>query len=260
MNKVLFSFISNEFFYADDTDEEHSFEYHPAVADLWNPIDFNQFAVDLCINPYLSKELDIFELRYNQDRCGYIFPIALLDTEEDLSKFKKLNSYIFIAFQILLQRIDKINDYELFSSNFEDNICVCVLNLKELPVYVRGIGSCMPSLRYYGYSYFYSDNKIQAVDNYKSEIFRPSTRNRINIEFDTPLLCEDTVIKELLNLYPQIDNLTHRFVILYQIIEYLMAFAIDTDISLEISNYLSSKTHNDFILNISSLNSEKKTH
>ena len=78
---------------------------------------------------------------------------------------------IRMSFQTLLELLPKLNNSEQdFSDNFEDNVCVCVFNLKTIKK-TNPLHLCINSLRKYGYSFFESKNEIKPVEGYKPELY-----------------------------------------------------------------------------------------
>ena len=259
MKNVRFDTRAKQFIYTDDDGFTDSFEYKSAVENIWNPINYNDFVVDLCINPFLSREMDIIELKSENGRCGYIFPCNLLDTKEDLSAYRHLDSYLFIAFKVLLERIPQIKETYNFSDNFEDNLCVCVLNIgnRTITTEIKGIGNIMHELRPYGYSFFQKDNEITGPRDYKPEKFL--NHKHIELSFKEAPLYQHPEIAEMAEIVPGITNLTHRFVILYQFFEYLMGTASSLEIDALINKYSRGGiSNNDFINDIGRLEPEKK--
>ncbi|MDE6381098.1 MAG: hypothetical protein K2L11_11560 [Muribaculaceae bacterium] len=258
MKNVNFDTKSKKFYYTDENGFTEDFEYKPSVENIWNPIIYNDFTVDLCINPFLSREMDIIELKGSNGRCGYIFPCTLLDSSEDLSEYRHLYSYLFIAFKVLLERIPEITDEYNFSENFEDNLCVCILNVGNGTVRsdIKGIGDIMHELRPYGYSFFKDKNTIIGPKEYKPDFFL--SNHRISLSFHKAALYQHPEIAEISEIVPNISNLTHRFVILYQFFEYLMQTSSSKEIEALINKYNNDLiSNNDFITDIRNLESEK---
>ena len=197
-------------------------------------------------------------MQYDGGRIGYIFPISVLLSNEDYSDYKGLERYVFAAFHILLQRLPKITNQQDFVKNFEDNIIVAVFDYKKLPPEIsEPIGSCIHYLRKHGYTYFEDNNNIQEVPGYDFMSYSPQSK-RINIKFTIPPLYKENIIDSLLREYPKVSNVPHRFIILYQVIEYLMEIFSKNEILAFIDKYMSGLIpNNDFTNDLKSLTSEK---
>lgn len=205
-----------------DKDESGSFEYRFSTELLWNPINFEDFEVELLINSLLNRESNVYELRDNKNHTvGYVFPVSLLDSDSDFSEYRNINNYVYIAFVELLKRIPSIKEEcEFFSDNFEENICVCVLHKPSINI-PYPLSQCIHSLRKYGYSYFEENNRIRPIKGYDPNLFFKNRQKRIIVEFKEPSLYQNPMINSILRALPKADNLTHRFVLLYQVIETL---------------------------------------
>lgn len=258
MENVCFNKLDKSFSCNDATGKTFIFDFIPSIDDLWEDIDYNDFMVELCINPYLTRELkDIRQLKNEDNTVGYIFPITLIDTEQDISNFRNLNRYLFVAYKILLDRIPEISNTLYFSENFEKNISVCIINNKSISINIDFI-QIIHNLRYLGYSNFFPKNNVIESDGYDKAVYQDRGK-QINIDlkgFNYNLLNDET-IKSLLEVLQSISNSTHRFILLYQIIEYLMSIEYRKSIDEEISKYNNYQiTHNDFIDRIKNLEKE----
>lgn len=244
----------------EDGDDIREFEYRFSTKGLWKSIRYEEFEVELLINPLLNRESNIYELRNeNRQTVGYLFPVSLLDSDSDFSEYRNIDNYVHIAFKGLLERIPYVEtDKELFSDNFEDNICVCVFHNPSVKV-SSPLSKCIHSLRKYGYSYFESKNNINPISGYDPNIFFNNGRKRVCITFQEPELYQNPVIDSILRVLPKADNLTHRFVLLYQVIETLFEEIASKKIDEEIKKFSEKQIPwNDFQENIKQLSSEKE--
>lgn len=263
---MIVKFISNEdipiFECINDEGYIKSFDYNlPIPSDVckFSMEDYaNLYAVDLLINPFLSKGKDSYCLKHKDlnRTIGMIFPISNLDEDKGVLNDKQYD-YFFIAFYTLLKRLkwNKIRE-RCFSSNFEDNICVCVFNKKqaeqENPLHL-----CMHTLRKYGYSYFEPNNHIEKPEGYIENLYKPKGKT-IRIDYKEPLLYSCGMVRTLLDELPRVSNNIHRFVLLYQIIEFLldttMTICIDEQYKKLKDNNI---PNNDFLHSIGEKMSEK---
>lgn len=240
-----------------------SFDYNlpiPSDVDKFNMEDYaNQYAVDLLINPFLSKGANLYCVRQIEQKrtIGMIFPISNLDEQDLEISSEKQYDYFFIAFYTLLKRLkwDKIEE-SCFSDNFEENICVCVFNkiqaANENPLHL-----CIHSLRKYGYSYFEPNNRVEKPEGYNENLYKPKGKT-IKVNYEKPPLYSNGMVRTLLEELPRASNIIHRFVLLYQIIELLldatMTICIDEQYRKLKDNNI---PNNDFLHSIGEKMSEK---
>lgn len=242
-----------------DEDVSGEFEYRFSTKSLWNSIQLEDFEVQLLINPLLNRESNVYDLRDELNKTvGYLFPISLLDNDSDFSDYRNINNYVYVAFWELLKRIPTVNENkEFFSDNFEDNVCVCVFHKASVNT-TCPLRNCIHSLRMYGYSYFTECNNIKPVDRYRSKLYFHKRENKIHLKFSEPSLYKNPIIDSILRALPKADNLTHRFVLLYQVIETLFEEIASKRIDEEIKMFAGKQIPcNDFQDNIKQLSSEK---
>lgn len=242
-----------------DEDVSGEFEYRFSTKSLWNSIQLEDFEVQLLINPLLNRESNVYDLRDELNKTvGYLFPISLLDSDSDFSDYRNINNYVYVAFWELLKRIPTVNENkEFFSDNFEDNVCVCVFHKPSVNT-TCPLRNCIHSLRMYGYSYFTECNNIKPVDRYRSKLYFHKRENKTHLKFSEPSLYKNPIIDSILRALPKADNLTHRFVLLYQVIETLFEEIASKRIDEEIKRFTGKQIPcNDFQDNIKQLSSEK---
>lgn len=244
----------------DEDEPEGFFEYHFSLQSLWDNISLDDFDVELLVNPLLNRESNVYELRGEHNKTvGYVFPVSLLDSDSDFSEYRNINNYVFVAFYELLKRIPGIKNENVFSENFEENICVCVFHKPSVNI-AHPLKRCIHSLRKYGYSYFEPNNRIKSINGYKAQLyFADGNRtNRIKLVFKEPSLYRNSMIDSILRSLPKADNLTHRFVLLYQVIETLFEELSFKKIDEEITKFRNDQIpSNDFQENIKKLSSER---
>lgn len=236
-----------------DSNIEYSFEYNQKYS---SDIDISRYEVQLLINPYLNRESNIFRLKDGHGAIGYVFPITVLDSDEDLDEqYRDFHKYVYAAYTVLLRRLPRITDTSCLSANFEDNICVFMLN-KRITRDGNDISSCIHSLRKRGYSYFIDNNKITSVNYY--DPLRYCSQTCIRLIFSNPPLYNHFTIRYLLEEYPKAASSIHRFVLLYQIIEFLFDMDAKTEASEIINKFNSNQiSYNDFSTDLRALTSEK---
>lgn len=244
----------------DEDERWGKFEYHFSLQSLWNPICLDGFVVELLINPLLNRESNVYELSDEKNKTvGYVFPISLLDSDSDFSEYRNINNYVYVAFYELLKRIPSIKNEDVFSENFEEDVCVCVFHKASVKM-SHPLRRCIHSLRKYGYSYFEPNNNINPIEGYKPQLFFEEGKkiHKIKLIFKEPSLYRNTMIDAILRSLPKADNLTHRFVLLYQVIETLFEELSFKKIDEEITKFRNEQIpSNDFQENIKNLSSER---
>lgn len=208
-------------------------DFLPPIDDLDSDIQVNDYVVELLINPMLSNESDIYSLcmirnddSTKKQSIGAIFPVSALDSDQQLRK--GLCDYLYVAFWHLLDRLKSIKAGD-FSSNFESNVCVVVFS-KRLVGTDNPLHMCIHSLRKYGYSYFEAFNKVVPIEGYSRDIIIQPSQKNIVVEVSEPILYGHPIIDRILRDLKSANNVTHRFVLLYQVVELLMEDAISQDV------------------------------
>ena len=237
--------------------------YKPSTRGLKPELRKEDFSVELLINPFLNRAKNVYNIcKDDRDsstgREGVIFPVSALDTEDSFEQTGMCN-YALIAFQILLERLEEVENSERdFSDNFEDNVCVCVINLKSLGI-ANPLHLCINSLRKYGYSYFEPNNEIKKVDGYKAELYVDNSVRNLKVKFEEPLLYSNSMVDMMLRALPHANNVIHRFVLLYQVIETMMEDVSLKKINEEIDKLQNNLVpHNDFLDSLKGIGQEKE--
>lgn len=254
----------NQFTFKDDDGTDFCFEYYPSIAGLWEDLDSTDFDVQLLIHPFLNNESNIFTLKSNiktkQETIGYIFPVAVLDSNNFETTRSSDNNYLFVAYKVLLERLQKIDEaVNSLGACFEENICVCVLNLRTIGKH-QGLCDCIHSLRKYGYSYFVENNKYKEIEGYTISNYKEiASGTTMYIDFSIPLMYSVPIIDEIIRTLPNADNIVYRFMLLYQIIEFLISKRISKSIYDAIETYQSSSScsENDFLETVNNVRRER---
>ncbi len=255
----------NQFTFKDNRGTDFCFEYRPSIKGLWENIKFENFDVQLLIHPFLNKESNIFALQANikasKETVGYLFPVAALDSDNFEARRPSDNNYLFVAYNVLLERLDSIENEAVISLSecFESNICVCVLNLQTIGK-GQGVWNCMHSLRKYGYSYFVEENRYREIDGYNYRYYKELLHgSKMNVTFSTPLMCANPIVDGILRSLPNADNIVYRFILLYQIVELLISKNITQSINDAITAFQTSLSscENDFIESINNVRKER---
>lgn len=254
---------SSPFFeYEDSNGRVNTIDYNPPIDDLDQGIQPLEYVVELLINPMLSNQSDMLKLcvkqgnntNVNRQTVGAVFPVSALDCDQPVEKCTC--NFLYVAFWQLLERL-KTLEHDDFSDNFESNVCVCVFS-KKLSKSDNPLHLCIHSLRKYGYSYFESNNMILPVLGYKRNLIIQENQKSINIEFKEPILYSHPMVDRILRDLGTASNVTHRFVLLYQIIELLMEDAIIDDVeNIHITLKSGGMSVNDYFEKVSKISKEK---
>lgn len=240
MATFVFDKDNREFIATDSQQVSKRFTYQPAIANCWENVE--DFDLYLMQHPIPRKESDIstLYLTSNPDESvGWIFPISILNTDT-IDPQGRLLDYVFISFQILLNRIETFNaaydDGNLLDS-YDEKAIVLILNKKYLPdnfdveqyrfsLYEKGfsIGDKSPS----GIP-FYQYNQASHV-------------NLVTAETPVGMLPNAEYFKRIFT-YDLIEtnNPIHRFLILYQVIEIFMDDFSEHEIITNINKYTSKE-------------------
>lgn len=254
----------NQFIFKDNNGTDFCFEYCPSIKGLWKDLDTSDFDVQLLVHPFLNKESNVFALESNlgsaKETVGYIFPVSVLDSDSFEAKRPADNNYLFVAYRVLLERLNEIKlSADSLAKCFEENICICILNLRTIGR-DHGIWACIHSLRKYGYSYFVENNSYKEIEGYTIDKYkRLIPGSRIHVDFFIPPMYSDPIIDGIMRSLPKADNLVYRFILLYQIIEFLISKKVSKSINEAISVYqtLPSCSENDFLENINHIRKER---
>lgn len=224
--------------------------YIPIDISHW---DKNQFDIYLFENSYLNAENDVFEVYENaipNERLGWIFPITILESNEnDFVDYKNLNNYKFIAYQKLLELSISVklkgnsDEYYKLSDLFGDLI-VCVI-CKETAKKIDNFAFINYTLSLYKYGYlFLGDTRRSKMIYDRTDFIREmrSVRARVklilpNFDIYSNGYTKSLFVEHLL----QSENYIIRFIFLYQIIEHFIQQEFDKSFQLHLTNYTEGK-------------------
>lgn len=189
------------------------FLYCPSRAGIWPDMEEKDFDVILLNNPFLHKETDYFEVRFDgsEERGGFLFPITLLESEEITNT--RLLSYMFISYKILLRKITVIPTTEILSDNYPDAYILTIHKPTKSDFQFHDYAL---SLAYFG---FYKYNGKAASRFPKLSCIENQTKI-IHLEKAGVDNLQNGYVKDLVfdRLCLTSDFLT-RFVLVYQIVE-----------------------------------------
>ena len=194
----------------------------------FSSLKLEDFDLYILQNPIYNNEADCFEVYVeSQDRTGFIFPIALLDSEDEYDNI--LCKYIFLASIKLLKTLDSKFDYmpnnfcQLFPSN-SDNICLLILSHFDKEQF--NFDELKLSFQMFGYD-IYNEKKIIHYEN--SNTFREISnllingKNKLKIKKTDYNNYKNTIVNTLISNYLSHTIIpVQRFLFVYQILEYYM--------------------------------------
>lgn len=240
MPKIEYEEATSIFNLWTDNGEVTPYRYYPDSKNIWKNLKDEDFDIVLLNNPFLHRELDVFEVKFDGsfERGGFLFPIALLESEE--VKEKPLLSYMFVAYRVLLSRIGK-NLSGVLSDSFKDAF---VLVIHKATVQDFSVADYLLSLASKGFYMYQGDVKekyplIQTIQDH-SKIIKLTRKEKDNTGIG--------YVKELIEnrLCTASDFLT-RFILVYQVVELYISEIHDNLLDDAIERYKQSKiTRNDF--------------
>lgn len=238
MATFVFDKDNREFIATDSQQVSQRFTYKPAIASCWDNLE--DFDLYLLQHPIPRKESDISNVYLadeSDESVGWMFPISILDTDT-IDPQGRLLDYVFVSFQILLQKIEALKDNNAEGNLFDiydENAIVLILNKRYIPdnfnieqymffLYEMGfsIGEKKPSkIPFYQYE--------QASRIYLKAAITPVNKLP-NSEYIQRIFNADLI---------ETNNPIHRFIILYQVIEILMDAFSEQEIITYINKYTS---------------------
>lgn len=192
------------------------YRYIPDCKNVWDNLEDIAFTIVLLNNPFLHKETDVFEVKFNRsdERGGFLFPIEVLESEEEQNK--QLLSYMLVAFRTLLAKVDH-TPKGVLSEDFRDAFILAVHNdsvpdfsiedyllslaINGFYVYQGALNDSFPKLNYF-------ENMVKTL-----RLEKMGCKN-MEIGYVQGLIRR--------NLCATADFLT-RFVLLYQVVELFIA-------------------------------------
>lgn len=187
--------------------------------------DSNYFFYEL-YNYYFSNSQDIYKIfQDNQkDAIGYIFPIQILDGEEELTnKWEKICLYTTAQWILKNKNVDGtssfldiygIDEKQLVNENISIPI-IMIINKKTAPNF--DFQTSRLSLLLNGYSI----NKDCKLKNIKREDFFFNNRSKLKLS-TCQTNTEPDLEKILFTNLLYTDNIAYKFLIIYQSFEYFM--------------------------------------
>lgn len=232
-----------------------NFQYIPIAISNW---DKERYEIYLFENSYLNAENDVFEVYENSitdERLGWIFPITILESNEnDFRDYKNLNHYKYVAYQKLLElnikisARDNLNVFLKLADIFGD-IIVCIL-CKETIQKINEFKFENYLLSFYKYGYLLLGDipKSKAIYD-RADFVREMRQNaRVNLTKANFNITANEFTKSLfVEHLLQSDNFLVRFIFLYQIVEHFIDEFSETQFNEHIENYQNKKlAKNDF--------------
>lgn len=242
-----------------------NFQYIPISISNW---DKERYEIFLLENSYLNAENDVFEIYEDtiiDERLGWIFPITILESNEnDFQDFKNLNHYKYVAYQKLLElninfsAKDNVNEFLKLSDIFTNSI-ICIL-CKDTIEKIKDFKFENYILSFYKYGYLLLGDVTKSKAIYDRTEFVSQMRQNARVKltkanFD---ITSNDFTKSLFQEHLlQSENYIIRFIFLYQIIEHFIQIKFDKLLQNHIEDYQNNKlAKNDLRENI--INSSKE--
>lgn len=265
MSKTI-SYNSNYFFIKDEGVSIAEIKYSLGIPDDTHYCDDSNYFFYELYNYYFSNSQDIYEIyQDNQDEAiGYVFPIQILDGDEELTdKWKKI--CLYTTAQWILKNKDVegtksfLNIYGIEEKQIsEENTTIpiiMIINKKTAPNF--DIQSSRLSLLLNGYS----SNKDCKLKNISRTDFFFENKSKLKLtacQTNNEPELEKILFSDLLYT----DNVAYKFLIIYQSFEYFMKIEQKKKNDLIKSEFSSLdlmdfKTLRDFKKSIQELDNEK---
>ncbi len=240
-------------------------------------LDVNDYKVLKFVNPYLNAQNDTFKIKINEKTVGYIIPLSAMEDDSYTHNFdfdEYLQAYKYYGIKSVLEEIDYKNipkEGKVFFSNLVDkNTIFAVFYQPSIPVRELNFNDFLPSFALKGYYYFQNDvnpNIISLIEEYRndgslvslidSKFYTIRGNGSLNIHKANKFVENNPLINLLYNkLLAESGNPLHRFLILYQVIEYLVDKKIKEDID-QILSEKESLTNFKFVQKINEINNTR---
>jgi len=230
-------------------------------------------------NPYLNAQNDLFKIKYNEKSIGYIIPLSAIEEEAENmdDEFDELKqAYKYYCVKSILEEFDfesePTSEPIPFSKLVNSNSIFAIIYKHQIKNSGFRIEEYLPSFALKGY-YYFPTNVIPNVLSTTSELAKDadlaqlintrfySSRNNESVKID----CVENIIAQnpmMVLLYKKLlvesGNALHRFLILYQVIEFLVDKKIRNDLEqvlIEKDNLSNFK----FVQRINELNNTRST-
>ena len=213
INKVDFDKESSVFTLSSDG-RNIPYYYVPNCRNLWDNLNDEDFTVVRLNNPFLFKEKDYFEVKFDgsEERGGYLFPIALLESEE--TNGRALLSYLFVAFRTLLKGIDSNMPLTgVLSDSYKDAYILIVHN-QTIPNF--DINNYITSLANWGFYEYRGEvkSKFPKLD-FLNELPKTLQLNKSFVDNSDRKYVNDLLKNRLCGA----SDFITRFVLVYQVVE-----------------------------------------
>lgn len=220
----------------------------------------NNYEVCRLVNPFLNAQNDVFKVKTKEKTekvIGYIFPAAALlddaeDTEEDFDEYKQ--AFKFYCIKLLIEQftlnlnISSSQPIEL-SRMLPENATFIIIFKPQLADRTTSIEDFLPSLALYGYYHFPDNYKPEVMDLLSDEdeeakrvievrFHQYRNQENISIKNSQAIFKKSELIASLYKkLLVRANNPLYRFLILYQVIEYL----VEDNFSIELEKIISER-------------------
>lgn len=225
MNKII-SYNKDSFYIEDDGLPIAEIKYSLGIPDDTSYCDVSNYFFCELYNYYFSNSQDIYEIHQDNrdDAIGYLFPIQILDGDDELTdKWKKICLYT-TAQWILKNKIVEgtksfLNIYGIDEKQISDENTsipiIMIINKQTAPDF--DIQSSRLSLLLNGYS----ANKDCKLKNIKRTDFFFDNKTKLKL-ITCPTNNEPELEKILFSSLLYTDNVAYKFLIIYQSFEYFM--------------------------------------
>lgn len=266
LNEVSFHIDSGNYFKVTNGFYELFFEFTPKFEKEW---DYSKYELFLFDNPYFDAENDVFEIyiKNQEGRAGWIFPITLLESNEnDYVDYKNLNGYKFVAYHLLLRsnkliQIKNNRDNYKLTDIFDETTKICLLSKEDINRNsIFDLNEYLLSYYTFGYSLQHKEYNYQLRQrNWFRDIesFRVQNNKLSLQESSFEFKSNDYIFNIFTNHLLVAENNLVRFILLYQVIEELMHIESEQQINDSILRFQRKNiSKNDFKTELNEISSE----
>lgn len=231
------------------------------------------------INPYLNAQNDLFRVKYGEKSIGYIIPFAAIeegDETPDVEFDEPQQAYKYYCVKSILEEFDfpvePTAEPIPFSDLVDKNSIFVILFKPQIDDVNFKVEDCLPSFAVKGYYFFpkgVSPNVLSiAIDKagdvefsnlIDARFYCYRGNHAIKIDHSRDIIDNNPMMQLLYKkLLAESNNSLHRFLILYQVIEFL----VDKRIRKDIEAVLAEKdtlTNYRFVQRINELNNTRST-
>ena len=208
-------------------------------------VDFPSDNYEICrlANPFLIAQNDVFKIKAKEEEkvIGYVFPASALlddaeDTDDDFDEYKQ--AYKFYCIKLIIEQFtlelnSSTQPIEL-SQLLTENVAYIIISKSLLTDKTISLTDFLPSLALYGYYHFpdklkpdvmdlLSEGDDETAEIVEKRFHQYRGQENLSVKSSKVIFEKSEMIASLYKkLLVRANNPLYRFLILYQVIEYLV--------------------------------------